>query len=796
MSRASLRGRGRLVAATCASALTLSGLAALPAAAQDDLTWEAITFGQSVDLNFSANVLPGKVGLNTAVPDVPGTIEGEIFMESRGGKIAPGHDGLTFYQLDLDPREHNFLLEADVLVHQLGPETGANPNGQEGAGLMVRDVNGPPRQEPMLPGFEEYPAASNLAATTMMRYGPAPLVRTGVTEPWGTVGSSRSFDPWARNTACEVVTGVPIRMTLERTDEAFVMGASWAGADGSDCAYTSTRQGADLVQVQDAGSMHVGFFASRNAAVTFSDASLTLSPADSVPSPPAPEPVRALVVDNLSPEHSSTSDYEAAVRSTYAGRVTVVADGVTVVQDAPVAADEVAAFRTQLAEGTHQLSLTFTPTHGPDRRPVTRSWTVQVRELGAVDLVAAPGGTPDGAGTVEAPLDVQTALNFVAPGRAVVLQGGTYEIAQGLQVNPAYRGREDAPKTLTAAEDADVVIDAGYRDGITRGLLLEADHWHVTGFQVTRTMGNGLRVHGSHNVVEDMLFNFNRDSGFQMSSATVTTDTARWPSHNLVLNSESHDNRDLSDINADGFAAKLGVGPGNVFRGNVAHHNIDDGWDLYNRLNEGPNFPIVLEDNIAHSNGKLSDGDNRDGSTGVGFKLGGEGLPVEHVVRGNLAFDNNMDGFSDNFNPGRMVLDNNTAVDNVRYNWLLRSSPYFAPQEQSVLRNSLSVRVLFSRPEHPDALAADVDSTVYYYDRRTINDEGRVVRPSEFVSLRMPSRIDRTPDGDIVWGPYAQPRATSFLATSGTGGTHVGAVPPATGPGRPNEVRTTSAGRD
>lgn len=51
----------------------------------EDLVWENITFGQSTDLNFAANTLPEKVGVNYADPENPGTIEGDIFMESRGG---------------------------------------------------------------------------------------------------------------------------------------------------------------------------------------------------------------------------------------------------------------------------------------------------------------------------------------------------------------------------------------------------------------------------------------------------------------------------------------------------------------------------------------------------------------------------------------------------------------------------------------------------------------------------------------------------------------------------------------
>ncbi|WML58892.1 hypothetical protein [Neobacillus sp. PS2-9] len=95
------------------------------------LKWESITFGQSTDLSFSPNVLPEKVGTNYAHPDKQGTIEGEIVLESRGGKLAPGHDGLTFYYTKLDPKVHNFVLEADMTIDQFGPETTAGPNGQE-----------------------------------------------------------------------------------------------------------------------------------------------------------------------------------------------------------------------------------------------------------------------------------------------------------------------------------------------------------------------------------------------------------------------------------------------------------------------------------------------------------------------------------------------------------------------------------------------------------------------------------------------------------------------------------------
>lgn len=72
-----------------------------------------------------------------------------------------------------------------------------------------------------------------------------------------------------------------------------------------------------------------------------------------------------------------------------------------------------------------------------------------------------------------------------------------------------------------------------------------------------------LRIAGSYNIIEHVIARNNDDTGISISAK----DKNRffWPAHNLVLNSDSYNNLDLSGINADGFAAKLGVGPGNIF---------------------------------------------------------------------------------------------------------------------------------------------------------------------------------------------------------------------------------------
>lgn len=55
-----------------------------------------------------------------------------------------------------------------MTVNQFGPENGARPAAQEGAGLLVRDVIGVPRQQPLKVGYEEFPAASNMVMNAIM----------------------------------------------------------------------------------------------------------------------------------------------------------------------------------------------------------------------------------------------------------------------------------------------------------------------------------------------------------------------------------------------------------------------------------------------------------------------------------------------------------------------------------------------------------------------------------------------------------------------------------------------------
>ncbi|MDX3458488.1 right-handed parallel beta-helix repeat-containing protein [Streptomyces sp. ME02-8801-2C] len=763
-----------------ATALGADGAAAHSVAT--DLTWSPITFGQSTDLNFASNVLPEKVGTNYAKSDHPGTLEGRTVLESRGGKLAPGHDGITFYQTVLNPKTDNFVLTADMTVEQFGPETGAAVNSADSAGIMVRDVNGAARQEPMVTGFEEVPAASNVFGAGMMKTGLSGFSRTGVVKPYGNPGGALKAIPFTKDSKYALPTGTPVTLRLERTDTEFVMSATFTHA-GEPATFEQRVAGADWVQDIDPDHMYVGLYAARNAKVSFDNARLEVSEAHTQPRTPVQVPPVAPALTLFSAPETSTRDYTIRARPNYDGTLVVTDTGSGErIAEARVAANEIFGHDVRLASDQADFELTFTPDAASSPgTPVSRSLKVVRKAYGEKGdgcvVHASPGGTGAGAGTVSDPVDLATALKYVAPGGEVLMHDGTYQPTGTLNLGASYSGLDRKPKTLKPYRNQSVVIDG--RDALDVVLRLDADNWRVRGFHITHAQANAMRVSGSHNTIERMLFNYNGNTGFQITGSG--SDPALWPSYNLVQGNESHDNRDLDDENADGFAAKLGVGAGNVFRGNIAHHNIDDGWDLYNRTNEGANLPITLVDNIAYANGRLSNGYDEDSNRGSGFKLGGEGLPVDHVVRGNIAYDNNLDGFTDNFNPGRMTLTGNTSFDNKRFNYIARFNPYFTAAEQGVYRDNLSFRTEDgpggAEPVR-DFLSGDVDRTNVLFDgERAVSSDGTTVATTaDFYSLTPPASYERNRDGTPRHGAFLRPTRHSPLNTAGTGGSAVGAL--------------------
>ncbi|MFF5496056.1 carbohydrate-binding protein [Streptomyces aquilus] len=289
----------------------------------------------------------------------------------------------------------------------------------------------------------------------------------------------------------------------------------------------------------------------------------------------------------------------------------------------------------------------------------------------AAALYVSPTGTDGAAGTVSAPTTLTSAISRIAAGGTIYLRGGTYTYASTITIPAGNNGTSTARTLLSAYPGETPVLNfaAQSESSTNRGIQLFADHWRLYGLVVEHAGDNGIYVGGSNNVIERTVTRYNRDTGLQLGRIASTTPSSAWPSNNLVLSAESHDNADSDGEDADGFAAKLTTGTGNVFRYAVSHHNIDDGWDLYTKTDTGAIGPVTIEYSLSYDNGTLSDGSQAGNGDRNGFKLGGDSIAVNHVVQHSVAYDNGHHGFTYNSNPGSMTITSNVAVANTERNF-------------------------------------------------------------------------------------------------------------------------------
>ncbi len=280
--------------------------------------------------------------------------------------------------------------------------------------------------------------------------------------------------------------------------------------------------------------------------------------------------------------------------------------------------------------------------------------------------------SPNGKGSgtsKEDPTDVKSAISAVPAGGVIYLLGGTYQFSETITITQDNSGTANALKTISAYPGETVVWDftgLGEADPSKRGVVLDGSYWHWYGFEITKAADNGMLLSGNNNTIEMMVFNDNQDTGLQLSRYRTDTNTiAQWPSNNLVLNCTSKNNCDNATMeNADGFAAKLTCGEGNIFDGCLAYNNSDDGWDLYAKEATGPIGVVTIRNCVAFRNGYTEFGEGYGDCDGNGFKLGGAGVGTAHVVQNCLAFENLNCGFTDNNNPKLGSLTNCTAFDN------------------------------------------------------------------------------------------------------------------------------------
>lgn len=723
-----------------------------------DQDWRATAFGQSTDLNFASLLRPEKVGMNNVFqtgankalnPADSHALYQDFIIESRGGKIANSHDGMTVFYKTL-PVTQTFTLSADVILEQLGPEVdGKTPAAQEAAGLFIRDLVGPARQDPQPNGFEEFPHAANVLMNAMVTQNKkndnqvqiTAIHRQGVTQPWGNDGITIARKGYQKNVTYGENT--LYHMSIERTATKYVL--TWTNPKTNESKIWETNDENGFMNQQDKESVAVGFFASRNAKVRIVNAKLVINDKiiDYQTLPTVATTTQALKPTILlaSAKETSSSDYVLQLQSNIVGDIVV--SGTDYQQHASVKAGELVQLPMQLKEGKNSFVAQLNSQEG---QTATLPIEISLRPATVVNsqhIYVAPNGKKEADGSLQNPVDLVTALNVLQPGGTIYLADGQYD---GITIRPEHSGLPQAPKTLMAQSLHKAIF-------VNLTTTLQGHHWIIknvvfdgnpTQIDPQDNAPAYLRISGSYNTIERVIARNNADTGIAIT-AEGKGHRNLWPSYNQVINSDSYNNRDKSGINADGFAAKLGVGAGNIFRGCIAHHNADDGWDLFNKIENGPNEPVIIENSITYQNGlPFSNPDVIVGSIGNGFKMGGEGQPVNHKIVNSIAFANNMDGFTDNFNTGSLVIDNNLSLNNARYNFIIRPNPYEFQKPIVSFDHNISVKDTWQ------------NTIADFLGQQVKSQNSKQLTTAEFMQQQgvkgeIPSHIDRDENGNIIY---------------------------------------------
>ena len=88
-----------------------------------------------------------------------------------------------------------------------------------------------------------------------------------------------------------------------------------------------------------------------------------------------------------------------------------------------------------------------------------------------------------------------------------------------------------------------------------RGIQLDGDYWHIYGLHVTEAGDNGMKVEGSHNIIERCTFSYNDDTGLQLgfghqfsdSHPGVSSNDGSYCAYNDVVDCDSYLNYDTDN---------------------------------------------------------------------------------------------------------------------------------------------------------------------------------------------------------------------------------------------------------
>ncbi|WP_051650696.1 pectinesterase family protein [Lachnoclostridium phytofermentans] len=758
--------------------------------AEAEISWNFSAFGS---------------GVNTIDNGYDDSVDGlvKVWSTNGKGKLVPAStDGLAFYYTMVDTSE-NFKLSATVKV-----DNWKFSNGQEGFGLMAADAVGKnldstafwnnsymasvTKVEYLWDAEQE--SVSDDGEKITMKLGVGAQEKIGVTQekidlmnqPNSNLTSIPGFSSTMATleTSCakngagtynivknytndELVTEDfamdEFKLTIERDNTGYrISFIDYKGNVQKETYYDVERVSLSGI---DKDNVYVGFFASRNASITVTDIKLTTS--DPATDPPAEErPIKKVtpIYKVVSANAVGTSDYDLVYRGNADGVLTITDSfGRIITKEEHVSANTNISKRVSLNKGNNIFTITFTPDEDYipgefmilkdyDTRTFTHSVVYKTYGNEGQTIYVSPQGTSNGLGTKANPLDIYTAVKHVQPSQTIVLIGGRYSLNKTITIERGVSGTADKKIYLVADPNSSErpVFDF---NGASAGMILAGDYWYFKGFDVTKTKDaqKGIQLSGSNCTLDQVNTYYNGNTGIQISRYQSYDEKEQWPANNLVLNCTSYGNADKGYEDADGFAAKLTIGEGNIFDGCIAYNNADDGWDLFAKVETGPIGKVVIRNSVAFRNGYLPDGTNA--GNGNGFKMGGESITGRHELINSVAFDNKAKGIDSNSGPDIQVY-HSTSFNNEKNNVAFYTNN--AKNTDFLADGVLSFKTLYmNENENLKLLGSQEESKVrgennyYWEDGKSSNTKNVEVSSDWFVNLDTKIEITRNADGTI-----------------------------------------------
>ena len=742
-----------------------------------------------------------------------------VYSESGKGKLVPGStDGLAFYYTTIDPETENFTLKATVSV-----DSWTLSNGQEGFGLMVADAVGPngnnnafwnnsfmavsSKIEYNFDG--ENVTADTSASKISMKLGLGTIAKTGVTaeevaifqetgkfsngemipEAFVTESSTLETSCGPKGSGTYNIVGnftgaeptgtqegalTTFHLSIQRNNTGYIL--SYLNEEG-EVIYKKLYYDLEKTALTSIDKEHIylGFFASRNARITVTDVELTtIHPEEDAP---AEDREIEKIYPNFVIESASVAnqtDYDMVYYGNADGTLKITGSDGSTVADQEVKANTKYHFAVKLKTGNNRFTVTMTP--DPNYVPgeykeltsydtVTFTHNVSYNGKSVNPLYVAPNGEASGKGTKSSPVDIYTAVQMASPGTIIVLAGGTYHLNKMVKVERGMNGTESQKIYMIADPNGKQrpVFDFG---GNCAGMTLAGDYWYFYGFDVTNSADaqKGIQVSGDYNTLDQVNAYKNGNTGIQISRYLGTDEFEDWPSYNLILNCTSYLNADKGYEDADGFAAKLTVGDGNVFDGCIAAYNADDGWDFFAKVQSGEIGSVTIKNSVAFKNGYVIDESGKEVSAGNGngFKMGGDSMSGYHVLENSVAFANKAKGIDSNSCPDIQVY-HSTSFDNESYNVAMYTNA--AVNTDFLADGILSYKKSNHVAEQFKLLGTQDNNKVYkttnyFFDgTSSVNTNGEAVTDAWFVDLdteKAITNITRDANGLIQMNGYLE----------------------------------------